>query len=120
MKGVSRSADDAYVFHKENGQPHTDTTIRKWFYDLREAAGVAKEVQFADIRDGSFTEAVAGRASSSSTPRCWRGIGAASVTPTFVEHPGWLRRLVRPSSVPTSKRRFELRHPSSLSYIPIQ
>jgi integrase len=60
MKTLEKSEDDDFVFHKVNGQPHTDTTIRKWFWDIRKAAGVAKEVQFADIRDGAFTEAVAG------------------------------------------------------------
>ena len=60
LKAISRSPEDEFVFHKASGQPHTDTTIRKWFWDLRKAANVAKEVQFADIRDGSFTEAVAG------------------------------------------------------------
>lgn len=60
LKKLPRSDTDDYVFHKDNGHPHTDTTVRKWFWDLRERAKVAKEVQFADIRDGSFTEAVAG------------------------------------------------------------
>lgn len=60
LKEVARSPDDDYVFHKSSGHPHTDTTIRKWFWALRADAGVAKTVQLADCRDGAFTEAASG------------------------------------------------------------
>lgn len=60
LRTVDRVDDCDHVFHKSNAQPHTDTTVRKWFWRLREAAKVEKAVQFADIRDGAFTEAAAG------------------------------------------------------------
>jgi integrase len=60
LQALQRSDDDEYVFHKANGQPHTDTTIRKLFWALRERAGVAKAVQLADLRDGAFTAAASG------------------------------------------------------------
>jgi integrase len=60
LEKVVPQEDDDFVFHRESGRPHTATTVRKWFWKLRERAGVRKEVQFADMRDGAFTEAVAG------------------------------------------------------------
>jgi integrase len=61
LQALARSAEDNHVFHKANGQPHTDTTIRKWFYDLRDDLKLDKAVQLADLRDGAFTEAVQGQ-----------------------------------------------------------
>ena len=61
LKLVIRCDDDAYVFHSAlSGRPHTDNTVRKLFANLRKRVGLGKEVQFADLRDGSFTAAVAG------------------------------------------------------------
>jgi hypothetical protein len=61
LKQLPKGEYDDCVFHKADGRQHTDTTVRKWFFDLRIAAKVDEDVQFADIRDGSYTEAVQGK-----------------------------------------------------------
>lgn len=63
LKEVPRCEDDNRVFHTAlSGRPksHTDNTTRKLFASLRKRAGLGDDIQFADIRDGSFTAAVAG------------------------------------------------------------